>query len=35
MRNTIQSKHEALEELRSLPGVDEAWLKEMTSNLPD
>ncbi|MGA8227013.1 MAG: VOC family protein [Xanthobacteraceae bacterium] len=30
-----QSKTEALRELKTLPGVDEAWLKEMTTNLPD
>jgi len=30
-----QSKTEALRELKTLPGVDQAWLKEMTANLPD
>jgi catechol 2,3-dioxygenase-like lactoylglutathione lyase family enzyme len=30
-----QTKASALHELRTLPGVDEAWLKEMTANLPD
>jgi catechol 2,3-dioxygenase-like lactoylglutathione lyase family enzyme len=30
-----QSKAEALRELKTLPGVDQAWLAEMTANLPD
>jgi catechol 2,3-dioxygenase-like lactoylglutathione lyase family enzyme len=30
-----QTKASALHELRTLPGVDEAWLREMTANLPD
>jgi catechol 2,3-dioxygenase-like lactoylglutathione lyase family enzyme len=30
-----QTKASALHELRTLPGVDEAWLEEMTANLPD
>jgi catechol 2,3-dioxygenase-like lactoylglutathione lyase family enzyme len=30
-----QTKASALRELRTLPGVDEAWLNEMTANLPD
>jgi catechol 2,3-dioxygenase-like lactoylglutathione lyase family enzyme len=30
-----QTKASALHELRTLPGVDEAWLAEMTANLPD
>jgi catechol 2,3-dioxygenase-like lactoylglutathione lyase family enzyme len=30
-----QTKTEALHELATLPGVDPAWLKEMTANLPD
>jgi hypothetical protein len=30
-----QSKTEALRELKTLPGVDQAWLAEMTANLPD
>ena len=29
-----QTKAEALRELKTLPGVDEAWLTEMTANLP-
>jgi catechol 2,3-dioxygenase-like lactoylglutathione lyase family enzyme len=31
----MQTKASALHELRTLPGVDEAWLDEMTANLPD
>jgi catechol 2,3-dioxygenase-like lactoylglutathione lyase family enzyme len=31
----VQTKASALHELRTLPGVDEAWLSEMTANLPD
>jgi catechol 2,3-dioxygenase-like lactoylglutathione lyase family enzyme len=30
-----QTKASALDELRTLPGIDEACLKEMTANLPD
>ena len=30
-----QTKARALRELRTLPGIDEAWLNEMTANLPD
>lgn len=30
-----QTKDEALRELRTLPGVDEGWLKEMTASLPN
>jgi catechol 2,3-dioxygenase-like lactoylglutathione lyase family enzyme len=30
-----QSKTEALRELKTLPGVNQAWLTEMTANLPD
>ena len=31
----VQTKREARRELQTIPGVDEAWLKEMTANLPD
>jgi catechol 2,3-dioxygenase-like lactoylglutathione lyase family enzyme len=31
----VQTKAEARHELQTLAGVDEAWLKEMTANLPD
>jgi hypothetical protein len=31
----VQTKASALHELRTLPGIDEAWLSEMTANLPD
>ncbi len=31
----VQTKDEARRELRTLSGVDEAWLVEMTSSLPD
>lgn len=35
IKNTLQAKEEARSELRTLPGVDAAWLEEMTSKLPD
>jgi catechol 2,3-dioxygenase-like lactoylglutathione lyase family enzyme len=31
----MQTKSEALRELKTLQGVDEAWLNEMTANLPE
>jgi hypothetical protein len=31
----VQTKREARRELESIPGVDEAWLAEMTAALPD
>jgi hypothetical protein len=30
-----QAKTEARRELKTLPGVDDAWLNEMTANLPE
>jgi hypothetical protein len=35
IKNTLQAKEEARSELRTLPGVDAAWLEEVTSKLPD
>ncbi len=32
---SLQTKEEAEQELRTLAGVDAAWLQEMTANLPD